>query len=114
MKKIRLTESDLVNIIKRVVSEQKDKVTSQFRPLVNLPKMESMEMNEGGPCIAACGNPCAWPSYWQDKCGCKCKPEMKESQEMNEAGQPCPPPTVGIRPNCVVLTKEGPYRVTIL
>jgi hypothetical protein len=50
MKKVRLTESDLVNIIKRVVSEQKDKVTSQSRPLVNRPKMESQEMNEAPGC----------------------------------------------------------------
>lgn len=58
MKKVRLTESELVNLIKNVVMEQsKEKVTGQFRPLVNRPKMESEEMDEemeldeaGGKC----------------------------------------------------------------
>lgn len=38
------------------------------------------ELGEGiapGNCTSTCGNPCKWPSYWQEKCGCKCKPEMK-------------------------------------
>ena len=38
---------------------------------------ENMEMNENNPCFSACANPCKWPSYWQQKCGCKCEPTMK-------------------------------------
>ena len=45
MKKVRLTESELVNLIKTFVMEQsKEKITGQFKPLVNRPKMESAEM----------------------------------------------------------------------
>lgn len=133
-KKIRLTESELTNLIKNLVTETKRKKSvneQEYLPaaletgdailtivgttigllgiagydilkayakelMKSGKKKEAKEMmsaikdmqsndNGGemseniapGNCTSTCGNPCKWPSYWQEKCGCKCKPEMK-------------------------------------
>jgi hypothetical protein len=75
MKKIiRLTESDLTNIIKRVIKEQKDKVTGQSKPLVNRPKMENMEMDEEMEMNEGPG--CYWPRVLCPPYGCQSSQEV--------------------------------------